>query len=134
MMDVAGSCLCGRIKIQLSEISPEITICHCQMCQKFHGGPFLSLAACTSEQITIDNQTLIQRYDSSEWAQRGFCRNCGSSLFYFLHETEEYFFATGLFSVLPEAVLVEELYTKDQPHFYHFAETTKRWSTLPQEY
>ena len=28
----------------------------------------------------------IARYDSSEWAQRGFCRNCGSNLFYQLKD------------------------------------------------
>ncbi len=40
------------------------------------------------------------------------------------------FFAAGLFGNLPEAVLTEEIYTKDQPHFYHFAEPTTRWQKL----
>ncbi|OJG51180.1 hypothetical protein RV03_GL000076 [Enterococcus gallinarum] len=101
------------------------------MCQKFHGGPFLALAACSRDQITFTGESLIQRYNSSNWAQRGLCRQCGSSLFYYAQETAEFFFATGLFQELTEAVFTEEIYTKDQPLFYHFAERTRRWPELP---
>ncbi|MGH1803498.1 GFA family protein [Enterococcus gallinarum] len=130
-MNLSGRCLCGQVTIELTEVHPQVTACHCSMCQKFHGGPFLALAACSRNQITFTGESLIQRYNSSNWAQRGFCRQCGSSLFYYAQETAEFFFATGLFQELTEAVFTEEIYTKDQPPFYHFAERTRRWPELP---
>ncbi|EQC79391.1 hypothetical protein HSIEG1_2153 [Enterococcus sp. HSIEG1] len=36
-----------------------------------------------------------------------------------------------MFQELTEAVFTEEIYTKDQPPFYHFAERTRRWPELP---
>lgn len=80
--------------------------------------------------MALQGAKWLRRYDSSEWAQRGFCSQCGSSLFFYLKETHTYFFAAGLFGNLPEAVLTEEIYTEDQPQFYHFAEPTTRWEKL----
>lgn len=37
-MKVKGSCLCGAVKINISDVAEEITICHCHMCQKFLAG------------------------------------------------------------------------------------------------
>jgi len=129
-MDVSGSCLCGKVTINLTGVAKEITVCHCSLCQKFHGGPMFALASCSEDQMALQGAKWLRRYDSSEWAQRGFCSQCGSSLFFYLKETHTYFFAAGLFGNLPEAVLTEEIYTKDQPQFYHFAEPTTRWEKL----
>ncbi len=129
-MDVSGSCLCGKVTINLTGVAKEITVCHCSLCQKFHGGPMFALAPCSADQMALQGVKWLRRYDSSEWAQRGFCSQCGSSLFFYLKEAHTYFFAAGLFGNMPEAVLSEEIYTKDQPHFYHFAEPTTRWQKL----
>ena len=68
-MNLSGRCLCGQVTIELTEVHPQVTACHCSMCQKFHGGPFLALAACSRDQITFTGESLIQRYNSSNWAR-----------------------------------------------------------------
>ena len=37
-----GQCLCGAVKSE-GRGTPEIAICHCDMCQKWHGGPSLAV-------------------------------------------------------------------------------------------
>lgn len=37
-MKVQGQCLCGEVHITIPQISEEITVCHCHMCQKFLAG------------------------------------------------------------------------------------------------
>ena len=57
--------------------------CHCNMCKKAHGAGYVTWVGFKQEQVTFsaDNDQLIW-YESSAGAQRGFCQQCGSSLFF----------------------------------------------------
>ena len=57
---------------------------------------------------TITFQGEVSRYDSSEWAERGFCSRCGSNLFYRLKEADQYIVCTGAFDDESEFELVGE--------------------------
>ena len=63
----------------------------------------------------------IKRFASSEWAERGFCSECGSSLFYRLKEPEMYLMATGTFDDVDQFKLVGEIYIDEKPAGYDFA-------------
>ncbi|WP_242703853.1 GFA family protein [Candidatus Enterococcus moelleringii] len=116
MMQLNGACLCGNVQITIPEIVEEITVCHCQMCQKFFGSSFLSLPGLSAEQFALQGAEFVQRYASSQWAERGFCKNCGSSLFY--HALgQDYFFPTGLFEGVTGKIVQEIFYDK-KPEFY----------------
>jgi hypothetical protein len=129
-MNAEGSCLCGKVQLKIEDIEENITVCHCQMCQKFHGGAMIALSPCRREQVAFEEQ-MLQWYESSAWAQRGFCSQCGSSICYFEKETEKFYFSAGLFPHLSEAIVTEEMFTKDQPPYLHIAEKTIRWPGLP---
>lgn len=123
-MKLHGSCLCGNVQITIPDSSQEITVCHCHMCQKFFGGSFLSLQELTADQFTLTGEESVQRYSSSEWAERGFCKNCGSSLFY--HALEgEYFFPTGLFEEIV-GTITEEIFYDKKPDFYQLNNSAKK--------
>lgn len=76
-----GGCLCGAVRFQVKGDLRDIVNCHCSMCQRLHGnfGPH-SKARKANIRISID--TGLAWYKTSEIAQRGFCRVCGSSLFW----------------------------------------------------
>jgi hypothetical protein len=61
------------------------------------------------------------RYASSPWAERGFCRRCGSSLFYRLTETNQYIVNMGAFPDNSPFHLAGEIYVDEKPAGYHFA-------------
>lgn len=76
-----GGCLCGAVRFTLKDAPTEYGACHCSMCRKFSGGIELGVRAMADE-ITWDAAEDLATYTSSPWAERGFCRKCGSSLFW----------------------------------------------------
>jgi hypothetical protein len=78
-MERSGKCLCGAVTYQASGVDPKVGICHCGMCRRWVGGPFVSVSA---ETITWSGDEHIKTFTSSPWAERAFCSTCGSSLFY----------------------------------------------------
>ena len=78
-MQRTGKCLCGAVEFTAKEIDPDGGMCHCDMCRRWTGS-FLMTAS--SDHVTWSGGDRITRYQSSEWAERGFCSVCGSSLFY----------------------------------------------------
>lgn len=125
-MELQGHCLCGEVRVTIPELSEEITVCHCHMCQKFFGGPFLSLAGVLPKDVEISGEEQIQRYLSSEWAERGFCKKCGSGLFYHSLADDEYYFPAGLFAEIDQAKLTTEIFYDQKPAFFHFKEPTEK--------
>ncbi|MEO5613971.1 MAG: winged helix-turn-helix domain-containing protein [Cypionkella sp.] len=78
---VTGGCLCGEIRYRVTEPALDTNFCHCRMCQKWSGGPVTagSTYPATAVQFTKGEP---KYYQSSPFAERGFCANCGSSLIY----------------------------------------------------
>ena len=71
-----GSCLCGAVHFTAAHCDNHVGACHCNMCRKWGGGPFLEVA-CGNE-VSFEGEDNISVYQSSDWAERGFCKNCGS--------------------------------------------------------
>lgn len=76
----SGGCLCGAIRYEASESSMFTVICHCRMCQQWTGNPMLVTAAFHRETLSFTKGT-PKLYPSSSVCERGFCMDCGSSLF-----------------------------------------------------
>ena len=76
-----GGCLCGQVRYEIRGALRGVINCHCSMCQKLHGG-FGAHSKALKSKIKITESTGLEWYKSSTIAQRGFCRNCGSSLFW----------------------------------------------------
>ncbi|MBR8699883.1 GFA family protein [Enterococcus casseliflavus] len=56
--------------------------------------------------------------------REGFCRNCGSNLFYYLIPTDSYDIPIDLFTDESESCLKLEIYYDQKPHYYDFANET----------
>ncbi len=78
-----GSCLCGEIKYQVSDISPQMGHCHCQMCRKFHGAAFSTFGEVAVANFKwLQGESLIKSYHADNGTVRKFCGECGSSLIF----------------------------------------------------
>lgn len=118
-----ASCLCGSVKITAQEINPNFSVCHCDTCRTWGGGPYFSLQCGADVKIEGDENVTV--YDSSKWASRGFCSICGTHLFYRLKKSGEYTMPVGIFSKL-ENLRMEIQYFKDKrPDYYCFSNETK---------
>lgn len=76
-----GGCLCGGVRYELEGPLRGVVNCHCGQCRKTHGhiGAYTNVAR---DRFRLVNNSSLSWYVSSELARRGFCRVCGSSLFW----------------------------------------------------
>jgi len=76
-----GHCLCGAVKFTVSGELRDILICHCAQCLHWHGqAAWYSQAS--RDAIQLESDKALRWYRSSRHARRGFCGDCGSSLFW----------------------------------------------------
>lgn len=123
LLSSESKCLCGSVKIKASSISPKITVCHCGMCRKWGGGPALALHCGAG--IEINGGDKVKVYDSSDWAERGFCVNCGAHLFYRIKGTNEYSIPAGFFPELEGVEIDVQYFSDKRPSYYCFSNKTK---------
>jgi len=119
-----GKCLCGAVQFRIAPPEPHLDACHCGMCRRWGGSPALSLRMVTDP--VIDGAEHITRYRSSDWAERAFCRTCGTHLFYYFTPKSGYSFQAGLFDDLNGFELVEEIFIDEKPGYYDFAGERER--------
>jgi len=81
-------------------------------------------ADCGTE-VSFVGEKNITVFDSSEWAERGFCKNCGTHLFYRLKENQLYYMPVDLFDEGPELVFDNQVFIEEKPRYYCFANSTK---------
>ncbi len=94
-MAIKGSCLCKSVSVEIDKNPDTFTVCHCENCRRWSGGVPMSINA--GEHLEFSGEEFVHRYSSSEVAERGFCRNCGTHLFFRLKKTDHYFLHLGLF-------------------------------------
>lgn len=76
-----GGCLCGAVRYEVRGPIRDVVNCHCRMCQKIHGN-FGPHSKAPKSNLAITKDTGLAWYTTSDVARRGFCRECGSSLFW----------------------------------------------------
>lgn len=80
-LEASGGCQCGAVRYHTAEMLDNSHICHCRMCQKAVGNVFAALVAAPRETLVWTRGTPA-RFRSSDHVERGFCRDCGTPLFY----------------------------------------------------
>jgi Uncharacterized conserved protein len=81
MASTTGRCLCGAARYRLSEAPTGFGACHCGMCRRWTGGIELGVMV-AADAIVWEADETMRTYRSSDWAERGFCATCGTSLFW----------------------------------------------------
>lgn len=119
MLRRTGGCLCGAVRFVVEKAGSEVDACHCSMCRRWAGGPIIALDC--GDAISFEGADSITRYRSSDWAERGFCKLCGSSLFYRLLQDGRYAVSAGAFDDQTDFTLSGEIFIDDKPKYYDFA-------------
>jgi hypothetical protein len=78
---LAGGCQCGAVRYRLIADPTGVNICHCRMCQKASGGPFMAFGGVRLSEFVVTSGA-IATFASSDIAERGFCSKCGTPLTY----------------------------------------------------
>jgi hypothetical protein len=76
-----GSCLCGAIAYEVSQLDSPIDHCSCHTCRKAHAAAFNTAAEVRHEHFTwVKGEGLLTCYESSPGKRRCFCSRCGTQL------------------------------------------------------
>ena len=123
-MSKTGSCLCGAVTYRVKSEVSEVGACHCGMCRKWSGGIYLAFQVAAGD-VDFSGKENIACYASSDWADRGFCKKCGSSLFYRVtaegpHQGQ-YHLGMGTLDETDGVPLTSEIFTDEKPDGYGFA-------------
>jgi hypothetical protein len=76
-----GRCLCGAVRYEIDGPLPAPSACHCGQCRRQHGALGVYTLAPT-DRYKIKGKRHIAWYESSPGIRRGFCKICGSKLFW----------------------------------------------------
>jgi len=80
---VDGGCLCGAVEFTATLPSKWCAHCHCSRCRREHGAGYVTWVGFDDQQVKLTQvEGDLCWYESSPGAERGFCRLCGSSLFF----------------------------------------------------
>lgn len=110
---ISGQCLCGAVRITVTNPSGWVGVCHCAMCQRWSGSVFASFPA-APETVTVSGPVKV--HASSQLAERAFCGTCGSHLWMRdREETAEYDLMPGLFEAAKDWPLRSEIYCDEAP-------------------
>ena len=123
-IEASGSCLCGAVSVSAKRMSTDAGACHCNMCRKWAGGPYMAVDCGVA--VSFDGDDNISVYVSSDWAERGFCSNCGTHLFYRLRQSGQYIMSAGLFDQENDLVFDHEVFVEEKPRYYDFGNETKK--------
>lgn len=116
-----GQCLCGGVVFHVEGPIDHVDACHCKMCQRWSGGPFIG-ADLRHNNVAFEKDETLRWYDSSDWAQRGFCSECGASMFYRLKNVDDFWaVAIGTLDDPPNTELGKEIFIDEKPPVFAFA-------------
>lgn len=120
-MKTQAQCLCGAVSIT-AEHDGSLTACHCGKCRTWGGGAAFALSA---RNLDINGAEYIGRYRSSDYAERCFCKQCGTHLF--VQAGEKYLVVNaGLFTDNADFKLANQIFIDCKAPYYTLADDTPK--------
>lgn len=112
-----GSCECGAVAFELSgDLRPPMA-CHCTQCRKT-SGHYWTATQVPNDNLTITKDDGLKWYRSSDHARRGFCTECGSSLFWEMDGEKSTSIGMGTLDGSTGLQTVRHIFVADKGDYY----------------
>ncbi len=121
---LSGGCLCGAVRFTATPKNNEVGVCHCSMCRRWGAGPLFAIDCADTFKAESDDQLSV--YASSDWGERGFCRTCGTSLFWKMKDKGMYIVSVDAFDDPGALTFSHEIFIDEKPNHYEFANQTQK--------
>ena len=115
--ETTGGCLCGGVRYGVSGPLRSIVYCHCSQCRRT-SGHFVAATAVAKDALVVVADNSLEWFASSEFASRGFCRRCGSSLFRLPKAEDHVSIMAGTLDESAGLKAVEHIYARDKGDYY----------------
>lgn len=116
-----GGCLCGSVRFEVLAPLRGVVNCHCGMCRRLHGsfGPHTKAPRAN---LRITDDSGLAWYETSKIARRGFCRNCGSGLFWDPYSQDGVGIIAGCLDVPTGLKTIGHIFVGEKSDFYEIAD------------
>ena len=118
---LSGSCLCGAVTYTVSGNIQESSACHCSQCRK-QSGHYWASANVKEHQLHITRDDGLTWYQATKHAKRGFCRICGSYLFWTGPHDDTIAFSLGSLDGPSGVTLQKHIFVADKGDYYDIAD------------
>ena len=112
-----GSCLCGAVVFEVTPPMRDAVACHCTQCRKV-SGHYWAAASVPMEGFRVVRGDGLAWYRSSPAATRGFCRNCGATLFWKPDAEDRMSFSPGALEGPTGLKVAEHIFAEDAGDYY----------------
>ena len=112
-----GSCLCGAVKFDINGPMADAHACHCTQCRKQTGNYWISSHVADAD-LKFTQQDGLKWFASSDYAKRGFCKDCGSNLFWKKNDSDTLSVCLGSIDGKTEVRLEGHIYCDSAGDYY----------------
>lgn len=124
---IEGRCLCGAARFSATLLQHAMHVCHCGMCRRWTSGVFMNLSV-EPDSLAFEDDATVGVYVSSETGERGFCRACGSPLFWRARDGSSVDVSAQAVDDPGRFPFATEIFMDDKPANYDFANATRRFT------
>ena len=119
---IPGRCLCGAVRFRARPVKQEMDVCHCTMCRRWSGGAWMTVHC--EPDIAFEDDAAVSFYGSSGHAERGFCKICGTTLFWQMRDHSLLTVSAQAFEDPAAFRFASEIFIDQKPPNYAFANET----------
>lgn len=116
-----GGCLCGAVRYETRGPLRGVVYCHCSQCRRQTGHHYAATDV-DDDRLTVRGGENVAWYEASDFARRGFCRHCGSALFWKHKDSTKTSIMAGGFD-RPSGLRAEaHIFVADKGDYYEIAD------------
>ena len=130
-LSLKAKCLCGNISFKTSGYHRDVQNCHCVQCLKTHGH-HAAYSKVEEKDLKFLSKKSLKWFKSSKRAKRGFCSNCGASIFFKVIGTNSVCIAAGIFNNPTKLKTSMEIFTKGKSDYYKINSKLPKYARYPK--
>jgi len=122
-----GGCLCGAVRFTARGPLRGVVYCHCTQCRRQTGHHYAATNL-PAAALTIEGEGELSWYRASDFAGRGFCRTCGSALFWRRDGDAEISVLAGAFDTPTDLSSSIHIFVADKGDYYEIDDGLPQFS------
>jgi hypothetical protein len=122
MSQITGGCLCKAVQFSIDGPLRPIIACHCSQCRK-QTGSYVAATSVALSDITIQGEEAIAWFSATPDAKRGFCKTCGSVLFWKPEGKDRISIMVGALNGRTGLSIEKHIFVADKPDWYEILDS-----------
>ena len=116
-----GGCLCGAVRYETEGVLRGVVYCHCSQCRRQSGHHYAATDV-DDDHLRVEGEDHLTWFSASDFARRGFCRVCGSALFWKDSRSPRTSVMAGSFDLPSGLKATGHIFVADKGDYYEIAD------------